>query len=171
MGRSLRARHVFGVVRAALARASTTAFRVLHFSVQADHVHLIVEADEPRALVRGLQGLAIRVAKRVNALLGRRGSVWSDRVHTRALTSPPAVRHALVYVLQNWRKHERGTTGRDPRSSGAWFDGWAGCPVAPGRWPAPVVMARTWLARIGWRRHGLVGESEGPARERAHRRR
>jgi hypothetical protein len=71
------------------------------------------------------------------------------------------VRNALVYVLQNWRKHVPGARGRDPRSSAAWFDGLRAGATAVGG-IAPVVAARTWLARVGWRRHGPIDAREGP---------
>lgn len=90
---SLRATTVFAAVRSAIAKASRETFRVVAFSVQRDHVHLVVEADGATALARGLQGLAIRVAKAVNATLQRRGAVWADRYHARDLTTPRAVRH------------------------------------------------------------------------------
>ena len=108
---SLRRDDVFGATRAALARASHDRFRVLHFSVQTDHVHLLLEGDGHIALQRGLQGLAIRVARTVNRTLGRRGKLWADRYHARVLATPREVRHALVYVLQNVRKHLRGVRG------------------------------------------------------------
>ena len=151
--RCLRAGGVFPAVRRALTAASRGGFRILHFSVQDDHLHLIVEADDTQALSRGLRGLAIRVARGVNRALGRRGAVWGDRYHARALTTPRAVRHCLVYVLLNRRKHCEGERGLDPCSSALWFDGWRE-PVAPAA--APVVRARTWLAAVGWRRHGLI---------------
>jgi REP-associated tyrosine transposase len=157
----LRAARVFPVVRAALALASGAAFRVLHFSVQDDHVHLIVEADDARAFARGLRGLAIRIARAVNRALSRRGTVWGDRYHARALTTPRAVRHALVYVLMNRHKHHGGEATLDPCSSAAGFDGWRE-PVGTVPRPAPVVLARTWLAAVGWRRHGLLGIEERP---------
>jgi REP element-mobilizing transposase RayT len=166
---SLRAEKVFPAVRTALARASTTAFRVLQFSVQRDHVHLIVEADSAAARVRGIQGLAVRVARAVNRVLGRRGSVWGDRHHARLLTTPRAVRHALVYVLQNFRKHGHREAGTDPCSSARWFGGWQGI-AARTVGSAPVVTARTWLASRGWRRWGLLWLNERPA-DRAKRRR
>src|SRR5213083_836153 len=112
--RCLRSERVFPTVRRAFAAASHGGFRVLQFSVQDDHVHLIVEADDTRALRRGLRGLAIRVARAVNRALGRRGAVWGDRYHARALTSPRAVRHAIVYVLRNRWKHCEGERGLDP---------------------------------------------------------
>jgi putative transposase len=164
---SLRRGDVFGAVRAGFSKTSTKSFRVLHFSVQHDHVHLLVEA-EPSGLRRGVQGLTIRIAKAINRTLGRRGKVWADRYHSRALKTPREVRHALVYVLQNWRKHLRGVRGLDPRSSAGWFTGWQTSMAAPpGR--SPVVRARTWLASVGWRRNGLVGMDESPHRGRPAR--
>ncbi|TMA40255.1 MAG: hypothetical protein E6J79_00510 [Deltaproteobacteria bacterium] len=160
----LRADRVFPAVRRALA-ASHRRFRILHFTVQDDHLHLIVEADDPGALGRGVRGLAVRVARAVNRALGRRGAVWGDRYHARALTSPRAVRNALVYVLMNRRKHCEGERGLDPCSSALWFNGWRE-PVAMVRAPAPVGRARTWLAAIGWRRHGLLGIEERPRGDR-----
>src|SRR5438132_9556815 len=155
----LRSQRVFPALRRALAAASHGGFRVLQFSVQDDHLHLIVEADDTRALRRGLRGLAIRVARAVNRALGRHGAVWQDRYHARALTTPRAVRHALVYVLMNLRKHHGGERGLDPCSSAVYFDGWRE-PVRTTSLPTPVVRARTWLATVGWRRHGLLGLEE-----------
>src|SRR5262249_2662630 len=152
-------------MRAALARASRRCFRIVHFSVQVDHVHLLVEGDDGGAFRSGLQGLAIRVAKAVNRALRRRGSVWAGRDHVRDLATPREVRHALVYVLQNWKKHGHSGRGMDSRSSAPWFDGWSvRVSIPPGR--APVVAPKTWLARIGWRRHGLLGRSDVPRRPR-----
>src|SRR5262249_50932846 len=141
--------------------SSATAFRVLQFSVQHDHVHLLVEADDAPRFVRGVQGLMIRVARALNRALGRRGRLWADRYHARPLRTPREVRHALVYVLQNWAKHLRGVRGLDPRSSARWFEGWR---IPPPRPPgfAPIRAPRTWLARVGWRQHGALRIDEVP---------
>jgi putative transposase len=157
----MRDARMFSVVRSALAAASAPRFRVLQFSVQSDHLHLVVEADKPTELTHGLQGLAIRVAKAINRALGRRGSVWGDRYHARPLSTPREVRNALIYVLNNWRKHIPAARGIDARSSAAWFDGWRAVVARP-LGPAPVAVARTWLARIGWRRHGPIDVREKP---------
>jgi REP element-mobilizing transposase RayT len=150
---SLRAVTIFRALAHALGRSSNGAFRVLHFSVQTDHVHLIAEADSSFALVRGLQGLAIRCARAVNRAADRRGRVWRHRHHRRALRTPSEVRTAIAYVLLNFRKHLRAPRGIDPRSSGQWFGGWRGAATAA---PAPRLVAapRTWLAATGWRRGG-----------------
>jgi REP element-mobilizing transposase RayT len=76
---SLRAQRVFDVIRRGFARTSRSWFRIVHFSVQSDHVHLLVEADDKRSLSRGLGGAAIRMALAINRALRRRGKVWADR--------------------------------------------------------------------------------------------
>jgi hypothetical protein len=152
---------VFPAVRLALSAASSSRFRVLQYSVQRDHVHFLVEADTSSGFERGVRGLAIRVARAVNRTLHRRGSVWADRYHSHELRTPREVRNALVYVLNNWRKHEPGSSGLDPRSSAAWFEGWSK-PLHAQSGPSPVVVARTWLAGVGWRLRGLIGIHERP---------
>jgi REP element-mobilizing transposase RayT len=163
---SLRKQIVFSEMRRALAHASRAWFRLLHFSVQPDHVHLLVEAHDEVALSRGMAGLTIRLARSINRQLGRRGRVWADRYHARSLPTPREVRHAIVYVLNNWMKHLPHAAGLDRCSSAFWFDGWKLPPsFGPPGWEgeaAPVVTPRTWLAKTGWRRFGLVSRHEHP---------
>jgi hypothetical protein len=85
---SLRSPRVFGALRRAIARASVDRFRVIHFSIQQDHGHFIVEGDEARRARGGMHGLAIRLALAVNRILGRKGQVVGDRYHARPLTTP-----------------------------------------------------------------------------------
>jgi len=134
-------------------------FRVVHFSVQDNHVHMIVEARDARALSRGVQGLAIRLARRVNAMLGIRGAFWGERFHSRELAYPRSVRNAIVYVLMNAKKHGYDFDV-DPCSSAPWFDGFVAHPPRDG--PSPTRPAETWLAGDGWRRRGLVRLDERP---------
>lgn len=178
--RSLRTQFVFPTLRRALAKATRARadFRILQFSVQGDHLHLIVEASGKSALSRGMQGLAIRIARSVNRLIFRTGKLWVDRFFSRELRSPRAVRNALAYVLHNFQKHRAAGASRiDPYSSAPYFDGFRGLrgraprelpsysslPLSPrGVSPPdndheiPVVSARTWLAGSGWRRSGLI---------------
>ncbi len=188
--RPLRSQHVYPTLRIALARANRREprrFRILQFSVQFDHLHLVVEASDKRALSSGLRSIAIRIARYVNELLSRRGKLWADRWFGRALTSPRQVRNTFAYVLANFRKHARRAppSGIDPFSSGASFDGFRGwhpergSPPWAGRAPPPfhdavddkdridstVSPAATWLAGAGWRRHGLIALDEAPVRD------
>src|SRR5574338_345884 len=150
-------------------------FRVVVFSIQGDHLHLVVEADDRDALGRGMKAVAARVARAVNRTLRRTGRVLRDRYHLHILRTPLEVRRALVYVLCNARKHlgPRAPRGAwiDPASSGRWFQGWrtqaAGVPhgaygVAADSAAAAVARPRTWLLRIGWQRQGRIDPSEAP---------
>jgi putative transposase len=178
--RSLRSQQVARTVLGALRDSNAESFRIAHYSVQENHVHLIVEADTKASLFSGMRGLMVRVARRVNRLLFRKGRFWADRWHDHALTSPREVRNALVYVLQNRNKHAstrrdaragtaRGTAfertpSLDPLSSAQWFDGFVEpIPMAFRSAGARcVVEARTWLLRIGWQRGGRIQSWEAP---------
>jgi REP element-mobilizing transposase RayT len=163
VARSLRNGKLFAELRRAfLAGRERFGFRLVHFSVQHDHIHLVVEATDARALSRGMQGLGVRIARAINRRLGRRGQVLADRYHARALRSPTETRRALLYVLNNARKHaaQRGTSfgpGADPCSSGLHFEGWRGDPAPTPesrRWPPCCAPPASWLLRGGWQRGG-----------------
>jgi hypothetical protein len=169
---SLRSERIFPAICRAISASMLLWFRVTHFSIQRDHVHLIVEGDDSRALTTGIQGLAARAAKAVNRAAGRSGPVWSGRYHAHTLRSPTEARRGIAYVLLNFRKHLRATTAVDPRSSGPWFDGWRSQPPAleHGR---PVAAPRTWLGSVGWLRAGggIHAEEVGGVTARASSRR
>lgn len=169
---SLRARSRYFVVRDALrAGRERDGFRLVHFSVQSTHLHLIVEAEDRVSLSRGVQGLKVRLARAINRHAQRHGAVFTERFHAHALKTPREVRNALAYVLLNARKHandRRPTTHVDPCSSALRFDGWSvpvQCILAA---PNDLTAApSTWLLRHGWRRHGPISPSETPSREAA----
>jgi len=166
---SLRYRSLAAVVLAAFRRATERGTHLVHFSVQSNHLHLIVEADGERALSRAMQGLAISVARRLNRKLRRRGAVFGDRYHCHVLRTPLEVRRALVYVLHNHRHHlgRDQPSGFDSLSTAPYFDGFVEwLDRLRGRPPpeaAPVVPPQTWLLRVGWRRHGLLTAQDVPS--------
>jgi len=170
----LRGRDERRAVREAFAKGCERGgFRLVQFSVQRDHLHLIVEGKDREALSRGLQGLAIRVARALNRLWRRAGKVFADRYHDRILRTPREVRNALRYVLQNGKKHGMGLLKpMDCCSSGPWFDGWKEKVNVIGleKFVRPVAKARTWLLAEGWRRHGLISVAEIPGMPRQKRR-
>jgi putative transposase len=129
-------------------------------------VHLVVEADDKRALWVGTTGLEVRVARKLNALLRKKGRFWGDRYHSRALGTPREVRHAIVYVLMNWKKHAPRARTFDPCSSAWWCTGWTVPPrTRPPGWSCadpPIEKPRFWLAREGWARGGSIDPSERP---------
>ncbi len=167
-----------GALRAAFqAGKQRFGFRLVHFSVQHNHVHLVCEAEDARSLARGLQGLAVRVARGLNRALGRKGKVFGDRYHSRILCTPSEARWALGYVLCNTRKHNTQLL-TPKRYARRWLD--ARCSSAPhfpgfvqGDDKQPVracelgsdslvVSPRTWLLAVGWRRLGPLPSDHLP---------
>jgi REP element-mobilizing transposase RayT len=174
---SLRTVAVVREVEASFRRgAERGEFRLVHYSLQGDHLHAIVEAEGPEALGRGMKSLAARFARAVNRALRRRGPVLRERYHLRVLASPTQVRNALRYVLLNARRHWAKRRGSrelpgpvrlDPASSARWFRGWSsgsvGAEEAARTADLPAVrVPRTWLLAVGWRRLGLLDPAEVP---------
>lgn len=168
---SLRQRALAALVFAAFRDAKQLhGARLVHFTIQTNHIHLIAEADGHRALSRAMQGLAIRLARRLNGRLERRGTVFSERYHARALRTPLEVRRALVYVFHHHRHHHTGAgrpTLLDPMSTAAYFDGFSFRPrrsrhgFVPPEEP-PVARPDTWLLRVGWAKRGALSAREVP---------
>jgi REP element-mobilizing transposase RayT len=167
----LRRRAQFHAIRIALTRTSFRAdHSVCHFTVQSNHLHLVCEPKTKQGLSRGMMAFKSSCAKRLNALVARRGRVFADRYHARYLVTPAQVRAALCYCLNNWRHHgaDRGHDWRvDPFSSGDLFDGWTNhAPRRPAWLPdgerRPVSKPTFWLLAIGWRRHGAIHPTEVP---------
>src|SRR5207248_633860 len=132
----LRKREIFQAIQEALrAGGNRFGFRLVHFSVQGNHVHLIVEAIDSLSLTRGMQGLMVRIARAINRAARRRGKVFADHYFARELRTPAEVRRAVRYVLDNHLVHANAEPRTDPCAS-----------------RAPLVAPRTWLLCIGWLR-------------------
>lgn len=180
--RTLRRRSAYQAVNQALvAICERSDFRVCHVSLERDHIHLLVEADDDRALSRGMQAFQIAAAQYLNQVISsdtstkRTGTVFIERYHARLVTSPTQAHRALNYVLNNWRKH-----GQDRRyecadweydyfSSAPSFEGWLEhgnepCfrPWPRGYEPLTVFRPRTWLLRTGWRKAGTISLASVP---------
>jgi len=173
----LRRRLAYLAIRAATFavthRGENRDFRIVHLSIQRNHLHLICEARDWEALARGMQGFQISAARRLNRVFEREGGrVFADRYHAGVLATPRQVRNALAYVLNNWRRHgedRRRAWTMDPFSSAAGFAGWserADNPFVP---PLPAGyrglitwFPKTWLLSVGWRRHRLISLTEVP---------
>ena len=163
---SFRAEILCAALERAVRRTRRDDFRIVEFSVQDDHLHLIVEADDSDALARGMKSFSVRANRLFNAASGRRrGRVWGGRYHRRDLTSARQVRNALVYCLANYKKHQGIQSGMpriDPCSSARWFEGWitkrqhddGPRPTQP---PRTVLLGSAW-----WKKHGFIHPGEAP---------
>lgn len=169
----LRRHRTYRAIRRALVVCLARAdFRIVHFTLQSDHVHLLCEADDKMALARGVQGFQISAARNLNRELSRSGGqVFADRYHVRAIDSVREIRNALSYVLNNWRKHGRDGIGLfdgriDPFSSGVWFPGWkertAPVAIPDGYDPPHVATPQTWYLLEGYKRARPISVYEVP---------
>ena len=170
---NLRRRTLYKAMRdATITAALRERFRIVHISLQRNHVHLLAEAENAMALARGMQGFQISAARHINTALGvdkyrrRRGRVFTDRYHVEVITSPTRARRALSYGLIN-RKHREDEQGLastwlvDPYSSGIAFPDWLELDGKAWMWPIretydPLMVRRpqSWLLREGWKLGG-----------------
>jgi REP element-mobilizing transposase RayT len=180
---SLRRRDMYKAMReATIVAAVRERIRIVHVSLQRTHVHLLVEAENKQMLARGMQGFQISAARNINRLLGedryrrRRGQVFVDRYHLEVITSPTRARHAISYVLNNFRRHREDQSGLastwlvDPFSSGISFPDWKELEGQDVMWPIrasydPLMVRRpqSWLLREGWKRCGPISARDVPA--------
>jgi REP element-mobilizing transposase RayT len=187
---SLRRRKMYKAMRdATITAALREWFRIVHISLQRDHVHLIVEAEHKAALARGMQGFTISAARHINLALGggerpRRGKVFADRYHVEVITTPTQARHAIRYVLSNFRRHKEDREGLastwlvDPFAARSSFPDWAELEGQPWMWPIratydPLLVRRprSWLLREGWKRAGgPISAREVPSQRSDQRR-
>jgi REP element-mobilizing transposase RayT len=182
----LRKRDMYIAIREATAvTVKREDFRIVHFTIQGNHIHLIVEAMSRLAIARGMQGFQISAAKHINRVMTERtgtrrtGHVFPDRYHPRALTTPREVRHAIAYVLNNWRRHgeDRASFTRswkvDPYSNAVDFPGWKELSDSPFLFRPPAAykglvtwLPKTWLLRESWKKHAPISVHETPGPQR-----
>ncbi len=153
---SLRKRHMYKALREAtiavarreLAYKETGVFRIVHISIQRDHIHLLVEADHKLALSRGMQSFQISAAKHLNRAVSLR-------------SMEPALRNALKAAsrtqrpgdsaaVRAWRRSPEYLAAMAKRRRGAVF---------PDRFHQEIItspkQARRALAYVlnNWRKH------------------
>jgi REP element-mobilizing transposase RayT len=169
---SLRRANELKLVLAALSASSDRhGMRIIHYSVQGNHMHLLVEADDRACVARGMNALLSPLARALNKLWVRRGKVFPDRYHDEVISTPTQARNALRYVLQNGKKHGAvPQSSIDLCSSAPVFDGWKERPsIAATPMVAAVAPASTWLLTTGWRRLGLLDIHELPIHKHSER--
>jgi REP element-mobilizing transposase RayT len=139
---NLRSKRCFAPIRRAFAAGHDRfGFRLNHFSVRGNHLHLIAEVEGKRALSRGMQGLAIRLAKGLNRVMGKNGRVFDDRYHAHVLRTPSEVRRALDYVARSVQRHFAPRVSPDHRDPYA-------CALFHGVDPPLMAAPRTWLLGV-----------------------
>lgn len=173
---TLRGPVAFGAILAALAAASDhLGMRIVHFSVQSNHIHLLMEAEDEEALSRAMRGFTIRLARALHDELGTSGQIFPERYHLRVLKTPLQVKRAVAYVVNNLVRHRGSLPVQDGKPqvdacSSAVYCKVYRCPVAkplPRPGPPPVAPPQTWLLREGWwRQHDYISPDDIGARHK-----
>jgi REP element-mobilizing transposase RayT len=154
---SFRQQRVLSLVHELMRKKNDDSFQIVHYSIQSNHIHLISEARDRRAVTRKMQGFMVAFAKRLNAMLNRVGKVWADRYFARDVVGSREMKNVLAYVFLNAKKHRamhEDLRMFDLFSSAVRFDGWEDRFLAFGfdDWPKPK--PRTRMLRTWWRNHG-----------------
>lgn len=84
----------------AIKNARTQGLKIIHFSLQHNHVHLIIEATNNKTLSKGMRSLTITLAKILN-----KGRIQLQRYHLHVLKTNREIKNAIRYVLFNEKKH------------------------------------------------------------------
>ncbi len=163
---NLRCDLMFENLKRCLKSAKSLGLRVIHFSLESNHLHLFVECRDNKTLSRAMKGLGASLGKAIRKFSGGVGSVFKGRFHLHVLKTPTEVRNGMAYVLLNRAKHWKSIAFVDPYSSGAYFTDWKkllGSRVGPilsarrgitKALPDYLTEAKSWLAREGWRKAG-----------------
>lgn len=189
---SLRDPRIAVILMAYLARCcERQGFRIVEFSIQENHVHLICEAESQEELSRAMQGLMSGMARTLNRELGRRGTIFADRYHAEPISNPTQCRNTLLYVLANGRKHGvlHPSQRVDPWSTARWFPFTRADVDSPGHQPKdetshaaanpqgpesagpkPAATAQSWLLQQGWRLGGSIHMHDHPKPPKQRRR-
>lgn len=150
-GLSLRKGAERTAIGAAIEKASQRHdFAVLSVVIRSKRLELVVAADHHVALARGMQGLQVSAAKRINSALGRSGVVFPDRYRivgtttssrstgTRPAPSQPVAQHHVVDQGSPFEP-TRGAVLNSPR-------------LVRGRDEQPTLRRIAWLALTNPRR-------------------
>src|SRR5665213_2046977 len=161
---NLRNRATLNAFRHAVSEAKRFCLYVVHYSIQIDHIHLIIEAKDNKSLTTGMKSLCGRFGKIIRAAMGGSGPVFKERFHIHVLKTPTEMKRALKYVLTNTAKHMKVIEHIDGFSTGLAFKEWR--PLL-GRSYSDIVddviknfattyselsPPQSWLARVGWMR-------------------
>jgi REP element-mobilizing transposase RayT len=98
---------ILKALKHAILRARLAKLKIIHFSMEHDHVHFYVECESNEILSKGMKALGVSFAKKINKYFKSRGQVYKTRFHLRILKSASEVKNVLNYILKNGIKHRR----------------------------------------------------------------
>ena len=168
---NLRNREILKHIRKSILRAQEFGLRINQYSILKNHIHLLVEVDDPVHLQRGMMSFNGRLGRLLRRQPGfdakkyPRG-LFTSRYHQKVIRNARQMKNTLAYVLLNASKHFKRVAYIDEYSSGFSFRGWRellgprfdGLIMAQvlsmeelGQPKREVTAPKTWLGRKGWR--------------------
>lgn len=164
---SIRRKPALRAFQRAIQRAQDFGLHVLHYSILSNHIHMIVEAKDKKALRSGMSSIATSFAIASQRLFHIKGAIFHGRYHLKVIRTIRQMRNTLEYVLLNYCKHVDFVEHIDSFSSGGHFPHWRKL-IPRRRWndvlgwgvdglsdkldTAGLSRPRSWLARQGWMR-------------------
>jgi REP element-mobilizing transposase RayT len=108
---------VLKALRHAILRARLQGLRIIHYSLEHDHIHLYAESDDNKILARAMKALGGSLIKKINKYFKVKGRCYKTRYHLRILRSATEVKNVINYILKNGIKHKRTKSVIDPYNS------------------------------------------------------
>lgn len=159
----LRSEKFLAQFRKAAVGATKKGLRILHYSLQTNHFHILAEADNNQILANAMKSLVTCLAIWLKKMWRRKGSIFSERFHSRILRTPTEVKRVLRYILLNYARHAGVSARIDYYSSGHAFSKWqellneltdlireqVAQEVDPDN-SRGLSQPESWLASVGW---------------------
>jgi REP element-mobilizing transposase RayT len=101
----LKNKSILIVLKRAIYNARKKGLRVIHFSLEFDHVHLLIEAPDNFILGKGMQSLGVTLVRGINKLGQTSGEVYKHRYHFRKINSTRELKVVMNYIFHNGVKH------------------------------------------------------------------
>lgn len=98
---------VLRILKHAIYRSRLQGLRVIHFSLEHNHVHLYAECESNFVLGKAMKAFGVTFVRRVNKLKKIKGQLYKYRYHLRVLKSARDAKNVINYILKNGIKHGR----------------------------------------------------------------
>lgn len=105
----LKSKAVLSLLHKAIKNARKLGLGIVHYTLEYDHIHMLVEARDNETLAKGMQSFGICFSKGINKLKGLKGQVYKSRYHLRILKTPREIKNVVHYILGNSVKHKSGS--------------------------------------------------------------
>lgn len=113
-GQNVQNKHI---LKHAIKRARIMGLKIVHYSLEHDHVHLYTECESNVILTKAMKAFGVSLAKNINKYFSSKGQVYKTRFHLRILKSASEVKNVINYILKNGIKHKRANSIFDPYNS------------------------------------------------------